>query len=244
MGFVLAFQREAIQQGERTVEQGLEFQRLLADAWLHNTLAMGRAAQRSGTNVARQGMAAMVTAMTAPFPGEQTQAITTMDQGFEAIAEAQDQTWDAFETTVSETMDAYDDVIESQKDVLSASTGTMLDVHEHVRKRATDAAVEFERQRPERIDAGRPWAWMAQSTAPVTIPVEETVSEARGDSGDLEVISGIGSAFAERLRERGIESIEQLVEADLANLAETTGIEYGRLEGWYEQAIEMLEREG
>ncbi|KDE59352.1 poly(R)-hydroxyalkanoic acid synthase subunit PhaC [Halostagnicola sp. A56] len=62
--------------------------------------------------------------------------------------------------------------------------------------------------------------------------------EIDGSAGDdpLTDLSGVGDAYAEALRGAGIETIDDLAAADVADLATETGISPARLEGWIEQA--------
>ena len=53
---------------------------------------------------------------------------------------------------------------------------------------------------------------------------------------DLTDLSGVGEAYAEDLREAGIESIDDLAVANVADLATETGLSPGRIEDWIEQA--------
>ncbi|SFS50758.1 class III poly(R)-hydroxyalkanoic acid synthase subunit PhaC [Halostagnicola kamekurae] len=55
-------------------------------------------------------------------------------------------------------------------------------------------------------------------------------------SGDLTGLSGVGDAYAEDLREAGVETIDDLAAASAADLATETGISPARLEDWIEQA--------
>lgn len=51
-------------------------------------------------------------------------------------------------------------------------------------------------------------------------------------------ISGIGPAYAEKLAAAGIESVDDLRDADPASAAEESGISEGRISGWIEAARE------
>ncbi|GAB7020001.1 class III poly(R)-hydroxyalkanoic acid synthase subunit PhaC [Halostagnicola bangensis] len=53
---------------------------------------------------------------------------------------------------------------------------------------------------------------------------------------DLTDLSGVGEAYAENLREAGIETIDELAAADAADLATETGLSPARLEDWIDQA--------
>ena len=52
----------------------------------------------------------------------------------------------------------------------------------------------------------------------------------------LEAIEGIGPAYAERLREAGVEDAADLEAADAATIASETGIGERRIRGWIERA--------
>lgn len=57
------------------------------------------------------------------------------------------------------------------------------------------------------------------------------------DAGDpVDTLSGIGSAYAERLGEAGIETVDDLANADAAEVAEGTDLSEGRVQGWIDQA--------
>jgi len=67
---------------------------------------------------------------------------------------------------------------------------------------------------------------------------DKSTSEA--ESGDdLTELSGVGQAYAEDLHEAGIDSFEDLAEADVTELASTTGISPSRIEDWIEQATQQ-----
>ncbi|MFC6718745.1 class III poly(R)-hydroxyalkanoic acid synthase subunit PhaC [Natrialbaceae archaeon GCM10025810] len=61
----------------------------------------------------------------------------------------------------------------------------------------------------------------------------ETASESEDDFTDL---SGVGDAYATDLEEAGVETFEDLANADAADLAEETGISRSRIEDWIDQA--------
>jgi len=76
--------------------------------------------------------------------------------------------------------------------------------------------------------------------------VSEAAADDGGDEGGqapgvdvpVDELKGIGSAYAERLGNAGIESVADLAAADAATLDEETDIGQGRIEGWIEQAEE------
>ncbi|MFB6227078.1 MAG: class III poly(R)-hydroxyalkanoic acid synthase subunit PhaC [Halobacteriales archaeon] len=56
---------------------------------------------------------------------------------------------------------------------------------------------------------------------------------------DLKAIQGVGPAYADRLREAGIEVAEELAEADTTALSEETGVAEDRVAEWIDRAIDL-----
>ncbi|MDF9745879.1 class III poly(R)-hydroxyalkanoic acid synthase subunit PhaC [Natrinema salsiterrestre] len=67
---------------------------------------------------------------------------------------------------------------------------------------------------------------------------EDAASEIESAEDDLTELTGVGQAYAEDLTAAGIDTFDQLAEADVADLAAETGIAPSRLEDWIEQARE------
>jgi predicted flap endonuclease-1-like 5' DNA nuclease len=53
---------------------------------------------------------------------------------------------------------------------------------------------------------------------------------------DLEDIKGIGPAYAERLREAGVEGVGGLADADVTAVAAESGIAESRIQKWVDRA--------
>ena len=58
---------------------------------------------------------------------------------------------------------------------------------------------------------------------------------------EITAIKGIGRVYKEKLGEAGIESIEELIVADLEELAKKTGISVKRLQEWQREARKLAE---
>lgn len=71
-------------------------------------------------------------------------------------------------------------------------------------------------------------------------PPEEESEPPEGEGESLDVLSGIGPAYEERLADAGIDTVADLAGADAASLAGETDIGEKRLEGWIEAAEERL----
>jgi polyhydroxyalkanoate synthase len=130
---------------------------------------------------------------------------------------------------------AFTEVLPGEVTVFEQDTGHMgLAVSGSAHAELWPAVCEWyeERSRPEESDT---------DAEAVSIEIDSGSRESGGATGspDLQEIRGVGPAYAERLREAGIESVTDLVEADVASLAEETDIPERRLEGWIEQADEL-----
>ncbi|SDD59796.1 class III poly(R)-hydroxyalkanoic acid synthase subunit PhaC [Natrinema hispanicum] len=68
---------------------------------------------------------------------------------------------------------------------------------------------------------------------------EVTDEEVESETDDLTELTGVGQAYAEDLSEAGIDTFDQLAEADAVDLAAETGISPSRIEDWIEQAQEQ-----
>ena len=80
-------------------------------------------------------------------------------------------------------------------------------------------------------------AWYAERSQIEDSATEETA----GGEADLRWIDGIGTTYAKRLQEAGVEGIADLAAAAPESLAEAADVPAGRLEGWIEQARTMGE---
>jgi polyhydroxyalkanoate synthase len=63
-------------------------------------------------------------------------------------------------------------------------------------------------------------------------------AEELAEEYDLTDLEGVGSAYADRLRDAGVETIPELAEADPVELADATGVGESRVRGWIEQAAD------
>ncbi|WP_251343874.1 class III poly(R)-hydroxyalkanoic acid synthase subunit PhaC [Haloplanus halophilus] len=72
--------------------------------------------------------------------------------------------------------------------------------------------------------------------AAVAEDVETTEADVAGT--DLQELDGIGPAYAERLHDAGVDSVEALADADAATLSADSGIDEGRIRRWIDAATE------
>ena len=66
----------------------------------------------------------------------------------------------------------------------------------------------------------------------------EASASPEGGTVDLESLEGIGPAYADRLREAGVDDLSDLVTVDPAELARESGIAAGRIRTWIDRASE------
>jgi two-component system chemotaxis sensor kinase CheA len=72
------------------------------------------------------------------------------------------------------------------------------------------------------------------ASEPASPDTEPSVPDAA--TADVETVKGIGSSYSERLTEAGVETVGDLVTAEVPVLVEATGISDGRIEEWIERA--------
>lgn len=64
----------------------------------------------------------------------------------------------------------------------------------------------------------------------------DTTIQEEPPSDPVDTIKGIGPSYAERLGDAGINTVDELANADPATLAEQTGIAESRIQNWVDQA--------
>lgn len=93
----------------------------------------------------------------------------------------------------------------------------------------TDAAASTGSMTEEPPDAGA--AEPAEAAGP-------TPGDAAGTAVDVEDVSGIGPAYAQRLGDAGVETVSDLLAADPDDLAAETDLSAKRIQRWQERAEE------
>lgn len=277
-GLALSFQRETARLGQRTVEQGLDAQRTMTEAFVRNAIGTGRAANRNATEATRQSAVAFAGLMDAMVPGGAS-ARESVDAGFDSVADAQESTWRVFEETAEDGLETYAEMAESGMEVFAESMDAAVRTDRPAGQGSADAAVEYERQRSEDVaadrserseasvaetaseslsgteprevepDAGEAPEGVTTGTDAETATEPETTREespeVTGPTGgpDLTDLSGVGTAYADRLRAAGVESVEGLRDAEVTALSAETEISDERLANWQRQARHLLGEE-
>lgn len=101
-----------------------------------------------------------------------------------------------------------------------------------------EATVEDPEEAGEAEDADTAETARETAAEPADDATAEGESAAAGSTEDVQSITGIGPAYAERLAEADVETVGELAAADADTVAEATGIAVSRVEGWIEQARE------
>ena len=85
--------------------------------------------------------------------------------------------------------------------------------------------------------------WFAERSEVEETAIDEaeaSAAEELAEEHDLTDLEGVGSAYADRLRDAGVETIPELAEADPVELAGSTGVGESRVRGWIEQAADRV----
>lgn len=281
-GAALAFQRDAARMGQRTVEQGLEAQRAMTESFVRNAIGMGRAANRNATEATRRSAVAVAGLTDATVPAS-PDTRTSVEHGFDAMADLQENAWRVVEESAEDGLATYAEIAGWGMGAFADTVDATLPARERAGRGRADAALEYERQRPERTATRRQAEETAGPAEPETIPVAEGEGDVETETAEtdpeseveepdpesaveepdseseveetgpeseveavvpdvgLEDVSGIGSAYAARLRGAGIDSVESLRDADVAELSDSTEISDERIENWQRQARHLLE---
>lgn len=73
-----------------------------------------------------------------------------------------------------------------------------------------------------------------------TVQGEAEEDEIRIEAG---IVQGLGSTYAKRLRDAGIESVDALVDRSPAEIAETAAVSENKATTWIDLAVELLEEQ-
>ncbi|WP_336136052.1 helix-hairpin-helix domain-containing protein [Natronomonas amylolytica] len=112
----------------------------------------------------------------------------------------------------------------------TASTGSMTEEPPEDEESAAEPA-EAGTDVSDHSGTDTPAAESAEAAGPVP-------DEAEGGSEPVENVSGIGPAYAKRLDEAGIETVQDLLDADAEELAAETDLSEKRIGRWQDRATE------
>ncbi len=144
------------------------------------------------------------------------------------------------ETVETETDDEADEAVDTQDPTTSIT-------EEPVADEDTSDEVNEAVGRTEPTDSGDTEAVIGGESDEITaeendehvvVRSDESTDEEsdESDGTGLEVVSGIGGTYADRLREAGIETMTDLAAADVSTVADAADVSESRAEDWVEQA--------
>ncbi|MEF8808122.1 helix-hairpin-helix domain-containing protein [Natronomonas sp.] len=113
----------------------------------------------------------------------------------------------------------------------TASTGSM-----------TEEPPEDEESAAEPAEAGTDVSDHSGTDTSAAEPAEAAgpvPDEAEGGSEPVENVSGIGPAYAKRLEDAGIETVQDLIDVDAEELAADTDLSEKRIQRWQDRATEV-----
>jgi predicted flap endonuclease-1-like 5' DNA nuclease len=236
-------QRQTIEHGQQLFEQTLDAQQRGAETILRNVFAAQRSAQQQGLDVTRQLVDAQADAF-GSVVDEGFQA--TVDQQLAEVSELQDDALDQFE---AELLGAIEDLTDQQREFVAQSVRAILEAHDEVEQGTVEgvqqaqAATESVQENAEGVardvqDAAEGVARNVQDAAEEAPDAtgQQTVTTAEIAVEQLEDIDGLGSTYADRLRDAGIVSPTHLVEANLETIVEAADVREDQAEQWIESA--------
>jgi predicted flap endonuclease-1-like 5' DNA nuclease len=273
MNAIFEMQRNAIQQSQQMMHQGVDMQQRMTESLLRNNLRAGQNAQRQGTELARNWVDTYFRALGTAFgQGDTSEVNETLDEQFEQFTDSQEEAWSAFEDSLDQAMTAYEDLSESQKELVDRSFTLFVDLQRKTYSRVAAAAYPWLARQPEQAVAmdtgetaettktGEAAEIAEQTTDEETEPDtstdhavttksdepaasdETSTSMTESKTLDLQYLSGIGTAYKDRLEAVGITSVEALADADPEELASQTTLPEKRLREWIEQAKHHVQR--
>jgi hypothetical protein len=150
MNAIFEMQRNAIQQSQQMMHQGVDMQQRMTESLLRNNLNTGRNAQRQGTELARNWMDTYFRAIGTMFGQSDTSEVSgSLREEFEQFTDSQEEAWNSFEDSLDQAMTAYEDLSESQKELIDRSFNSFFEMQRETGERVADAAEEMERQAQE-----------------------------------------------------------------------------------------------
>jgi len=258
-------QRQTIEHGQQLFEQTLDAQQRGAETILRNVFAAQRSAQQQGLDVTRQlvdaqadafgsvvdeGFQATVDQQLAEVSELQDDALDQFEaELLGAIEDLTDQQREFVAQSVRAVLEAHDEVergtVEgvqqaqaATESVQETAEGVTQDVQETAEGVTQDVQETAEGVTQDVQDAAEGVARDVQDAAEEAPDAtgQQTVTTAEIAVEQLEDIDGLGSTYADRLRDAGIVSPTHLVEANLETIVEAADVREDQAEQWIESA--------
>lgn len=226
---VLEMQRNTIKQSQDFLQQSLELQQNMFEAFMHSGISAQRSAQHQGVDFLKQLFDAQLDIFESALDNEALrESFNSQLEEFEAT---QQRAWDEFE---SELGDGFQDMTDQQKRLVARTVDAALTA-QRTAQEDTVEPVRASEASPENVsEAVETVAETAQQQMAKDV---RTTGDGMGDQGEkLETIEGLGETYADRLRSSGIQSIEHLADADTTTIAEAAEVNEDNAEEWISSA--------
>lgn len=258
-------QRTGIKQSQQMIQQSVAFQQNAARLALSGLKAQD-AMQHQGIEVTRAAAHSYLDAVDATTPDDRShvdQLRQSVDEQFAQFRDNHARIAADVERHSEEGVDAYDEIVEASLDTFAEQIATLLEAHEGLENQTTDTFDDLEVQTDkfqqafqERMDEqlenierfhatsqeqfDEQFQQIEKVQAQLTEQVEQLQDQLpRGSAeadGQLENIEGLGSTYADRLREAGIETPTELTTTSVETVAETAEVPASQAQNWVDYA--------
>lgn len=242
---VFDIQRRTIEQTHESFVRGVEVQRELGESVLD--FGPAKQANERSFEAVRSGFDVYFDALDAvsPQPDLVADFRATVDKQLDTLENNHAEAIETVEANAQESSAAAEEAIEEFLAALDEQVDALLEAHAEVEGQTVEALegleaaladlqAEFEDRGGEvAIQIEEQVTEIQQQVEDVTLDADEAVDQS------LEAIDGIGPAYADRLHEQGIETLEALAEASADAVAEATDVSEKQAAAWIEAAQEI-----
>lgn len=140
-------QRKTLTQSQQAIENGLQFQREMANAAI-DTLEVQETSQRQAVEFLQDSIHRTLDAMEGiPGAAGMTEEVrTTVDDQYEQLLEAHAEAFETMESEFGESLDSYDEMTAEYLDTLDEQLETMLEAHEEFEHQSVEATEQVSEQ--------------------------------------------------------------------------------------------------
>lgn len=247
---IFDLQRTTIEQAREAVKRGIETQQEFGEAVVD--FASAKQANERSYEAARTAVDVYFDATISTMPGQQDRLDdfrATVDEQLDTLEANQIEAIETFEANVQDGSELVDELFEDFIAALDEQFEAILDAHTDVEDQTVEAFDGFEGNLEElQAEFEAQFEQFDEQVAELQQQVEdvngaiaemteqqaEVQVEAVGES--IDTINGLGSTYADRLQEQGIESIEALAKATVDTVAEAAEVSHEQAEEWIEAA--------
>jgi predicted flap endonuclease-1-like 5' DNA nuclease len=242
LSLVFDFQRTAIEQTHDAVTRGVELQQDVS-ADLTDFESVKETNDRS-YELVHSFVDSYFDALESTLPGQEEEIDDLRERVTEGVDDFEDLQDEVIETLEENTGDRQafaDDVREEFLHMVDERVEALLDAHADFERETLDATEDLEGSLEDQLDRFEEQLddlrerltdlseEIGERTEAVTVEIEDVGEE-------LEAIKGIGPAYAQRLREHGITTFDDLAAASVETVAEAAEVPASRAESWIDAA--------